>query len=142
MSRGRDNTAEAPFQSIVSVLIGAVCALIICVLILLAASVGISMGFCGEEGSYRITLGACLLSNLVGGLAAQLRSRGFYLGIGASAVFCLLLLTVGVCLLDAKPFESGGLGLMAAALLGGVLSALLMRRKRKGGTRRRNTSRK
>lgn len=137
MSKNREKVQDTPLQTMISVLTGAVCALVICALLLLAASVGISVGVWGEDGVYRLTLSACLVGNLAGGIIAQIRVRGIWVAVGASAVFCLLLLTVGVCALNARPFEPSGLGLMAAALLGGVLAGLLRRGKRRSASHRR-----
>jgi putative membrane protein (TIGR04086 family) len=122
----------------VGVILGGVVALVVCMLVLLAASVGISRGVIGEDMTYQVTVAGCLLGGFAGGLFAVRRcaARSFAAGLAAGAVLFLLLLSVGVLFFDATSPGMGGVGLLCGALCGGAAAGLV------GGGKPRTTRKK
>ena len=118
------------------IVIGGVTALIVCLLFLLAASLGIARGALSERLMYQITVVSCVVGSFIGGNVAVRRcgARSLLAGLAAGGVLFLLLLTVGVLFFRTVSPGSGGIGLLCGCLCGGAVSGLLGGgRKKKGG---------
>lgn len=121
------------------ILIGGAVALAVCLVFLLLASAGISVGWLGEKLMYQLTIAGCVLGCFAGGMLAVRRcgARSLLVGLAVGAVHFLLLLTIGLLFYDAMTPEAGGVGLLCGSLCGGVGAGLLggsrPQRRRKSG---------
>ncbi len=121
------------------VVTGGAGALLVCLLVLLLASVGISRGAVGEHLLYQITVAGCVAGAFAGGMLAVHRcgTRGLIVGLCTGAVLFLLLLTIGVIFFEARSIEQGGIGLACGCLCGGAAAGLLGRGKKKSAKKKR-----
>ena len=105
------------------VVIGGVTALIVCLVFLLAASLGIARGALSEGLMYQITVVSCVVGSFIGGTVAVRRCgvRSLLAGLAVGGVLFLLLLTVGVLFFQMVSPGSGGIGLLCGCLCGGYV---------------------
>lgn len=109
------------------VLLGAVIALAACVVCLVFASIGVSSGWLKEGLMSQLTVAACVLGSLIGGLTAvgRHRSKGLMVGAAVGASLFLMLLTIGYLCYDNISLGGGGAAILVGCLCGGALSGLL-----------------
>lgn len=136
MRKNKEVVQSVPLRVMSGVVLGALASLLLCVLVLLAAAMGMSSGAIGAGMEYRVTLLACVVSVLIGGLVAIKRYRSFLMGIGTGIAFYLCLLTIGVLFYEVQPMEQGGMGILFASLVGGCLAGILGDRRPKKKRRR------
>jgi len=109
------------------VILGGVAALIVCLIILLVASVCIAKGMLREEYMHQIALVACVLGGIFGGHMAvkHCGARNLLVGVAAGLILFLILLTVGM--LSGMLTDGGGgtIGTFFSCLCGGAVAGLL-----------------
>ncbi len=134
---GEDQGAKLVRYSM-GVILGGGTGLLVCLFVLLAASVGISRGLLGEGMVYQITIVGCVLGAFAGGWTAVrwCGARTLFVGLCTGAVHFLLLLTIGVLFYDTMSMELGGAGLLCGCLCGGAAAGLLGGGRKKGNTRK------
>lgn len=139
MRKNEEDQGAKLVQYMLSVLLGGAVALLVCFLLLLLASVGISRGWLGENLMYQIAIVACVLSAFSGAVVAvrRCRARALIVGLVVGAVLFLLLLTVGVLFFDTMTPEAGGIGLLCGSLCGGAAAGILGGGRVKGKKKRR-----
>jgi len=127
MRKTQDETGKRLLRSGKAVLLGAGAALLLCLLVLLIASVGVSQGLLPADAKYQITVVCCVVSAFCGALIALRESaaKGLLVGICVGAAFFLLLLSLGAIVYGTVSFENGGLGLLGAAVCGGAAAGIL-----------------
>lgn len=116
-----------------NILLGGCLALGVCCGFLFLASMAISVGWLKEEIAHHLTVAACAIGTAAGALCAILRckSRTLLVGLCVSAVFFLLLISVGLILYDDMSLEHGGATLLCGSLCGGAAMGLLCGRSKK-----------
>lgn len=127
MNRMEEDQGTKLVRYTLGILLGAAAALVVCFLLLLAASAGISRGRLSQDHMYQITIVCCTLSALAGGILAvrRCRERALIVGLLVGVVFFLLLLTISVVFFHADSPGTGGIGLICGSLLGGAAAGLL-----------------
>ncbi len=115
------------------VLIGALVAVMVSLLFLFVCALLISSGHLTQSHTGVLSVCACVLGSLVGGITAVSRCKGRSLIVGllTGAVLLLILLTVGLLLYKTVAIEEGGLPLGCGCLCGGALAGLLGARPKK-----------
>ena len=138
MRKTEEDQGAKAVRYMVSVIMGGICALVVCLLFLLAVSACISKGLLDMGLIYQLTLVGCVLGSFAGGRMAVRRcgARALIVGLCAGLVLFLLLLTIGVIGFHAAP-ESGGIGLLCASLCGGAVAGLLGGGQSQGKKKRR-----
>lgn len=119
------------------ILMGAIVALVACMIFLLFASLGVSGGWLKEGLMPQLTVAACVVGTVIGGLMAvgRHRTKGIVVGVAVGACLFLLLITIGYFCFDGMSVEKGGGAIFAGCLCGGALAGLLGG----GGTKRKKT---
>ena len=127
MNKNEEDQGTKLVRYTLGILLGSGAALVVCFLLLLIASAGISRGRLSQDHMYQITIVCCTISALAGGILAvgRCRGRALIVGLLVGAVFFLLLLTVSVVFFQADSPGSGGIGLISGSLLGGAAAGLL-----------------
>ena len=127
MRKNEEDQGTKLVRYTLGILLGGAAALVVCLLILLLASVGVSRGTLSLEHTYQITIASCVISAFLGAIVAIRRcgARTLVTGLLIGIVFFLLLLTVGVVFFHADSPGSGGIGLICGSLLGGAAAGLL-----------------
>jgi len=127
MRKTQEESGARLLQSGKAALIGGVLALVVCLVLLLAASFGISQGWLSTALGDRITVVSCVLGSFVGGLWSARRAPAGALlaGLASGAVLFLLLLTLGLLIFSTASFENGALSLLCASLCGGAAAGAL-----------------
>ena len=120
-------------RAMTHVLIGAAIAGVVSLLFLFVCALLISRGTFGREHTGVMSVCACVLGSLVGGMTAVSRCKGRSLIIGllTGLVLFLILLTVGLLLYKTVAIEEGGLPLGCGCLCGGALAGLFGARPKK-----------
>ena len=138
MRKTEEDQGAKLVRYMLGVLIGGAVSLVVCLLLLLLASVGISSGRLALAHKYQITMAASVVSTLIGGLIANKRceTQRLLVGLAVGAVYFLLLLTVGLLFFDAQ-LQTGEIGLLCGSLFGGAVSGLLGGNAKKGKRRKR-----
>lgn len=115
------------------VLIGAVVAAAVSLLVLFVCALLISRGTLSRDHTGVMSVCACVLGSLTGGVAAVSRCKGRSLIVGllTGLVLFLILLTVGLILYKTVAIEEGGLPLGCGCLCGGALAGLFGARPKK-----------
>lgn len=115
------------------VLIGAVVAALVSLLVLFVCALFISRGTLSREHTGVMSVCACVLGSLTGGVAAVNRCKGRSLIVGllTGLVLFLILLSVGLVLYKSVAIEEGGLPLGCGCLCGGALAGLFGARPKK-----------
>lgn len=115
-----------------NILLGGGLALAICCALLFCAAAAISMGWLTEE-STQLTVASCAAGTACGSFWAIRRcgSRVLVVGLLVSAVFFLLLLTVGVLVYRDVSLGEDTLAVFCGGICGGVATGLLCARPKK-----------
>ncbi len=115
------------------VLIGAAVAALVSLLVLFVCALLISRGTLSREHTGVMSVCACVLGSLTGGVAAVSRCKGRSLIVGllTGLVLFLILLSVGLILYKSVAIEEGGLPLGCGCLCGGALAGLFGARPKK-----------
>lgn len=115
------------------VLIGAVVAALVSLLFLFVCAILISGGHLSQNHTGVLSVCACVLGGLVGGITAVSRCKGRSLIVGllTGLGLFLILLTVGLLLYKSVAIEEGGLPLGCGCLCGGALAGLFGARPKK-----------
>lgn len=116
-----------------NIILGGGLALAICCALLFCAAAAISVGWLKEDGITQITVACCAVGTACGALWAikRCRSRVLVVGLLVSAVFLLLLLTVGVLIYREVLLEQNALAVSCGSLCGGAAMGLLCGRPKK-----------
>lgn len=127
MRKNEDDQTAKLFRSISSILLGGVIAIAVCLLILLLCSVGISGGILNNRAMMQYTVAGCVAGGFSGGLFAvkRIRSKTLFIGLGASIVQFLLILTIGILMYPEISLSEHGLGIAAGCLAGGAIAGFL-----------------
>lgn len=115
------------------VLIGAAVAGAVSLLFLFVCALLISGGHLSQDHTGALSVSACVLGSLVGGVVAVSRCGGKSLIVGllTGATLFIILLTVGLLLYKTVAIEEGGLPLGFGCLCGGALAGLFGARPKK-----------
>ena len=130
MPKSKEHSKTTLAKAMECLIKGTLISCLFCVVLLFAASLGISLGMIGEGSEYRLTVFACIVATLAGGWYASRKLNGLWPGAVVGAAFGLCLLMIGVLLYEAKPLENGGIGIVGASVIGGALSGVIGGRKR------------
>lgn len=115
------------------VLIGAALAGVVSLLFLFVCALLISAGHLSADHTGVLSVCACVVGSLVGGVTAVSRCKGrsLMVGLAVGVVLYLILLTVGLLLYKTVALEEGGLPLGCGCLCGGALAGLFGVRPKK-----------
>jgi len=135
MRKAEEDKGSRFVEKLLNVISGAALGLILCFLILLAASYFISTGNIREGLMYRIALGACFAGSCLGSLFSIRRNKTKALlsGIATGVSMFLIMLILGVLIYSEMDTGELGMGFFIASLLGGIAGSFLstMRKKRR-----------
>lgn len=115
------------------VLLGGAAAAVVSLLFLFICAVLISKGLLSQEGTSWMTVAACAVGSLVGGVIAVSRCNGrsMIVGLLTGVALFLILLTLGMLIYQTVALEENGVPLGCACLCGGALSGLFGARPQK-----------
>ena len=121
-----DQTAKL-VQSMGSILVGGIVSLGISIIILFLCSIGISSGWLNNQRMMQYTIGACVIGGFCGATFSVLRvrSKRLFVGLLASCIQFLLILSVGFLAFPAVSVAEHGAGIATGCLVGGVLAGFL-----------------
>lgn len=117
-----------------ALLLGGLLALGVEIIVLLLGAMAVSKGILSDDAAAQVTVVACVLGCLIGGMFACRRwtAKRLVAGVGAGAVCFLLILAGGLLMGDGLDLGSQGMLELAACLCGGAVAGLLSRKKKKG----------
>ncbi len=120
-------------RAVVQALLGGVIAAAVSLLVLFVCALLISRGTLSRDHTGVMSVCACVLGSLTGGIATVSRCKGrsLVLGLLTGLVLFLILLTVGLVLYKTVAIEEGGLPLGCGCLCGGALAGLFGARPKK-----------
>ncbi len=106
--------------------IGIIFGLLVCVLLLLLASFGVSRGFIPESAAKATTLACCFLGAFSCALISARRIRARYLltGLTAGLAFFIVLYLLGAILFSRAAPASGAGSILLSSVIGGVAGAV------------------
>ena len=137
MAGKREKKREEPgavwLNTMCRLLKGGALAAVTAALGLTACAFLLSGGVVGEKMMGRCVLAICVVSSLVGGLAAVRRLERATLpaGLGGGVILFLLLLTAGFLLYEDASLSNGGVPILIACCCGGAMAGVLGGRPRK-----------
>lgn len=133
MGKADEEQGVWALRCMTQVLIGAAIAGAVSLLFLFVCALFISGGYLSQEHTGVLSVCACVLGSLVGGVTAVSRCKGRSLIVGllTGAVLFLILLTVGLLVYKSVAIEEGGLPLGCGCLCGGAMAGLLGARPKK-----------
>lgn len=116
-----------------SILLGGVLAVAVCCALLFCAAAAISVGWLKESGVQLTVVLSCAVGTACGAFWAirRCKSRVLIVGLLVSAVFCLLLLTMGVLVYRDIDLGQGAIAALCGSLCGGAAMGLLCGRPKK-----------
>lgn len=128
-----EHEAKNIIKLIGNILLGGVLSLAICCALLFCAAAAISVGWLKEESISQFIVVCCAIGTACGAFWAIRRcgSRVLLVGLLVSAVFLLLLLTIGVLCFRGVDLEQGGMAVLCGSVCGGTAMGLLCGRPRK-----------
>lgn len=120
-------------KAMAQILLGGVIAAVTGLVFLFVCAVLISRGVLDQGQSGALTVAACVVGSLVGGVVAVSRCKGrsMIVGLLTGVTLFLILLTLGVLLYQEVALEDGGVPLGCACLCGGALAGLFGARPKK-----------
>lgn len=115
------------------ILLGGVLALAICCTLLFCAAAAISVGWLREESMTQLIVVCCAIGTACGAFWSirRCKRRVLLVGLLVSAVFLLLLLTVGVVCFRSVDLEQGIMAVLCGSGCGGTATGLLCGRPKK-----------
>lgn len=127
MRKKEEDSAVKLMRATSSVLLGGAIALAICLLILFLCSMGISSGFLDDHAMVQYTIAGCVIGSFGGGFYAvmHIRSKTLLVGLGASAIQFLLILTIGFLMYPGISAAQNGIGVAAGCFAGGAIAGIL-----------------
>lgn len=127
MGKGEEDQGARALRVIGHILLGGLVALVACMIVLVMASVGVAGGWLKEGLMPQLTVAACVVGTLVGGLTgvSRHRSKGILVGSAVGLCLFLLLVTIGSLFFEGMNVENGGGAILAGCLCGGALAGLL-----------------
>lgn len=127
MRKNEEEQAVKLVRSMGSILIGGVCSLGICFVILLFCSIGISCGWLGDRLMMQYTIGSCIIGSFCGAMFSVLhvRSKTLFVGLLTSFVLFLLILSIGFLSYPRVSMSEHGMGIAAGCMVGGILAGFL-----------------
>ena len=127
MHKNEDNQTVKLIHTMSSVLVGGVFGLGICLIILFLCSMGISSGWLNNRSMMQYTVAGCVIGGFGGALFSILRVRAKTLIIGllASCIQFLLILTIGFLMYPGITLSQNGAGIAVGCLAGGVVAGFL-----------------
>lgn len=116
-----------------NILLGGVLSLTICCALIFCAAAAISVGWLKEESITQLIVICCAIGTACGTFWAirRCRSRVLLVGLLVSAVFLLLLLSIGVLCFRGVDLEQRGMAVLCGSICGGAAMGLLCSRPRK-----------
>ena len=116
-----------------NILLGGVLSLAICRALLFCAAAAISVGWLKEEATTQLIVACCAIGTAGGAFWAIrcCKRRVLLVGLLVSAVFLLLLLTVGVVCYRGVNLEQGIMTVLCGSVCGGTIMGLLCSRPKK-----------
>lgn len=138
MGKREDSASTASLKSMGCLLLGGAAAFGVSLLCLLLAAVGISGGWISETAMEALSIAACVLGAVVGGVLAaiQRKEHGVASGAMVGGILFLLIVTVGSLLFPGFSLSQGGIGRGIGCLCGGALSGLPSFSRKKPAKRR------
>ena len=127
-------TEKKPAQRLVTaVAAGVAAALAVTFLAMLICAAAISAGLLGMEKSWQMTIAACALGGLIGGLIAVRRfgHRALPTGLGTGLLFFLILMAAGLLMFENAAPGLHQLPLLCVCLCAGALAGLLGKKRKK-----------
>lgn len=128
-----EHDAKNIVQLIGNILLGGVLSLVICCALLFCAAAAISVGWLKEDAVTQIIVVSCALGTACGAFWAIrcCKRRVLLVGLLVSAVFLLLLLTIGVVCFRGVDLEQGFMAVLCGSVCGGTAMGLLCCRPKK-----------
>lgn len=128
-----EREAKDIIKLIGNILLGGVLAAAVCCALLFCAAAAISRGWLKDEQITQLTVACCALGTACGALWAIRRCgrRVLLVGLLVSAVFFLLLLTVGVLVYRDIDLEQGAVAVLCGSVCGGAAMGMLCGRPKK-----------
>lgn len=116
-----------------NILLGGVLSLAICCTLLFCAAAAISIGWLKEESGVLLIRVCCAVGTACGAFCAIrcCKRRVLLVGLLVSAVFFLLLLTIGVVCYRGVDLEQGVMAVLSGSVCGGAAMGLLCSRPKK-----------
>lgn len=116
-----------------NILLGGILSLAVCCTLLFCAAAAISVGWLKEEAITQLIVVCCAVGTACGALWAirRCKRRVLLVGLLVSAVFLLLLLTIGVVCFRSVDLEQGIMAVLCGSVCGGTVMGLLCGRPRK-----------
>lgn len=133
MRKNQENHGSGMVDGTVTILLGSVLGLAVCLLLMTVCSVLMARGLIAEDWTYRVSVVVCFVGALAGGALAVRRigSRMLVVGLATGVALFLLLLIVGVLMYTGFTPSGGAPGLFLACAAGGAAAGLLGARSRK-----------
>lgn len=116
-----------------TILLGGVLAVAVCCTLLFCAAAVISIGWLKEDSVTQLTVVCCAVGTACGALWAirRCKSRVLIVGLLVSAVFFLLLLTVGMLAYQNIDLGQGAIAMLCGSACGGIAMGLICGRPKK-----------
>ena len=140
----KEGQGRGMFHTMTDILAGALISLLSGMAVLVAAAWGVSEGWIGDDRTTQITVAACVLGSLLGGLAVAGKHRMHAPMIGAAVggSFFLFLLSIGSLYWKSVEFGGKTFVILFACICGGTLAGVAARggktvpKRKKSGARR------
>lgn len=128
-----DHEAKDIVKLMGNILLGGALALVVCGALLFCAAAAISVGWLKVDAITRLTVAGCAVGTACGAFWAIRRcgNRVLLVGMLVSAVFLLLLLTIGVLVYRDIDLEQNAVAVLCGSVCGGTAMGLLCARPRK-----------
>jgi len=125
--RRADATGPGFKRYVMKVLMGSLVALLICLILLFPASALILSGVFDESLSGVILIVITLTGSFIGGIISAKRAGGrtLFVGIAEGIVLIIWFSIIGILFFESFIPSENGLGLLLAAIAGGVLGAIV-----------------
>lgn len=106
--------------------VGILFGLIVCVLLLLLASFGVSRGFIPESAVKTATLACCFIGAFISALIStrRIRERFLLTGLSSGLLFFVALYLLGAMLFARAVPANGAAGILLSSVIGGVVGAV------------------